>query len=173
VSLRSRAAAAVLATAVLASACTYSGPGGGATSGASAGPRTTSGLSDGSTSAQGGTPPSSSSRRSATATPSKAEVLNCGGQRAASEPALLYVTCGDGTVSVQGIRWSTFGGAVAHGAGTLHRRSCTPNCASGKDTTTPAQVTLSDTAQRSGRLLYGRLLVEPAGTTPVTLRLPG
>lgn len=90
-----------------------------------------------------------------------------------SSPAELLVTCGDGTVSVQDIRWSTFGSATAHGAGTLHRRSCTPNCAAGKDTTMPAQVTLSDPRGAGGPQLYGLLVVTPAGGAPLMVQLPG
>ncbi|WP_375490668.1 hypothetical protein [uncultured Jatrophihabitans sp.] len=160
-------AAALLLVGAALSACTYSG----STAHASTHPPSAAASSSGSVSSSASSSPSNSPPE--TTAPPRLQVLNCGGQRVTSSPTLLYLTCGDGTESVQGIRWTSFGGASAHGAGTLHQRSCTPNCASGKDSTTPAQVTLSGVTNHAGRRIYARLLVEAAGRQPMTLRLPG
>ena len=57
------------------------------------------------------------------------KITNC--NRAASQPKLLTLTCGDGNTVVKGLSWSAFGGTTAQAKGTFVTNTCEPNCAAG------------------------------------------
>jgi hypothetical protein len=48
------------------------------------------------------------------------------------KPSEIILFCGDDGAYVNHIRWSTFGGATAHGSGTYAFNPCKPNCAASK-----------------------------------------
>ena len=92
-------------------------------------------------------------------------ITNC--NRAASRPALLTLTCGDGNTVLKGISWSSFGGATAQGRGTFVTNTCNPNCASGKDVSYPVTVKASFSKRcRSGVKVYEKLALTFPGRKP-------
>jgi hypothetical protein len=46
------------------------------------------------------------------------------------KPKTLFLT-GDGTLEVQNVSWSSWGGATATGSGSAEHHGCTPSCAQG------------------------------------------
>lgn len=68
-------------------------------------------------------------------------------------PALILLR-EDGSIVVEHVHWSTWGGAVARAGGTYSASDCTPNCAQGHRTNSPAQLTLSKPGRVLGRRVY-------------------
>ncbi|MBB5912068.1 hypothetical protein BJY24_000935 [Nocardia transvalensis] len=71
-----------------------------------------------------------------------AHVKDCASQLL-TEPAQITVTCADGNLAVADIAWESWAPDSAHGSGTEHFNTCTPNCASGQQQSTPVIVRLS------------------------------
>lgn len=59
------------------------------------------------------------------------------------EPAMIQLTCGDGTIVANSLTWSYWGTTSATGHGTVNEVSCVPDCADGKDVAYQVTVALS------------------------------
>lgn len=97
------------------------------------------------------------------ATPVK--INNC--VKAVSRPRRMTLACGDGNTALSGLKWSSFGGAIAKGKGTLETNTCTPNCAEGK--TVRYAVTVKATKPRTckrGTRVYNKLALQFTGAKP-------
>jgi hypothetical protein len=68
-------------------------------------------------------------------------------------PASLQLT-GDGTLAVERVQWSTWGGPTAIGTGNAFYHGCTPNCASAPTHTALVAIRLSSVRSCSGRSYY-------------------
>jgi len=60
----------------------------------------------------------------------------------------------DGSVALLHLRWRNWGSSVARSTGALSASNCTPNCATGKRTTSPARLTLSRPGHVLGHRVY-------------------
>lgn len=60
----------------------------------------------------------------------------------------------DGSWVIEKLRWSSWGGPVAHATGISSASNCKPNCAQGKRTNDPARFVLSQPRHLFGRTLY-------------------
>lgn len=67
----------------------------------------------------------------------------------------------DGSVALVHLRWSGWGTKVARAGGMWSASDCTPSCASGKLTTSPARLTLSSPGMVDGRLVYRCFRIDP------------
>jgi hypothetical protein len=64
---------------------------------------------------------------------------------------------GDGTLSLYGIHYESYGGAVAKATGHAYTRGCTPDCAQGKVRRPRATIRFSDLLTCEGKPVYGEL----------------
>ena len=78
-------------------------------------------------------------------------------------PKNLYLTA-DGTLEVQDIEWSDWGGATALGEGTAEYHGCTPNCASGTPHQAKVSVVLSHVVTCSGVRYYDHVALQRVNT---------
>lgn len=108
----------------------------------------------------GGAPAGASSVPRA-ASPAAVYVPFCFPAKLKYEPALLYLSCGDGNSGVDHITWPSWGGATAAGSGSMFVDDCTPNCAAGKVHTEPAWVALSVETRDGAHEVYAYLVVTP------------
>ena len=76
-----------------------------------------------------------------------------GGQQ---RPSSLQLTA-DGTLSVEQVQWTSWGGPSATGSGSALYHGCTPNCAAAPTHTALVAVRLSDSRSCKGRLYYAGL----------------
>lgn len=76
----------------------------------------------------------------------------------AQKPAALQLT-GDGTLAVDHVQWTSWGGPVATGTGNAIYHGCTPNCAEAQVHTAVVSVRLSDTRVCGGRRYYSGLVL--------------
>jgi hypothetical protein len=60
----------------------------------------------------------------------------------------------DGSWVLEKLHWSAWGSPVAHATGISSSSNCVPNCAAGKRTNLPAEVTLSSPGHVLGHLVY-------------------
>jgi hypothetical protein len=74
----------------------------------------------------------------------------------AQRPMSLQLT-GDGTLVVNGVQWTSWGGPVATGTGNATYHGCTPNCAAAPVQTALVSIRLSTVRVCSGRNYYSGL----------------
>jgi hypothetical protein len=72
---------------------------------------------------------------------------------AAQRPATLELTA-DGTLEVERVQWSSWGGPEATGTGNALYHGCTPNCAAAQPHSAVVSVRLSDPRVCGGRRYY-------------------
>jgi hypothetical protein len=72
----------------------------------------------------------------------------------------------DGTFSLYGLRWTSYGGATATAVGHGYTRGCTPDCAQGKVYRPQVAVRLSRVKTCEGKSLYTRLKYTLVGRIP-------
>ena len=82
-------------------------------------------------------------------------------------PEEIVLACGDGNFSLEGLRWHTWGAAIATAAGTVHENDCKPNCAAGHFHDYPVTVTASRLKTCAGvRRQYTRVAWRFIGRPP-------
>lgn len=99
-------------------------------------------------------------------------VSNC--SKAVYKPKRMTLACGDGTVSLSGLKWTSWSSQQASGHGTENVDSCKPDCVSGKVKHTAAAVTLSRPAQCKGvkkHKLFKRLVLKFTTGKSQTMKL--
>jgi hypothetical protein len=95
------------------------------------------------------------------------KITNC--VKASSRPKSLTLTCGDGNTVLNGLRWSSFGGATAQARGTLEMNTCTPNCVAGKVVKYPVTVKANDQRTcKAGLRVYNKVTLKFTGRTPAS-----
>ncbi len=67
----------------------------------------------------------------------------------------------DGSVALIHLRWSGWGTSVARATGVWSASNCTPSCANGKRTTSPARLTLSSPGLGGGHRVYRCFQIYP------------
>lgn len=77
-----------------------------------------------------------------------------------SPPSTLLLT-EDGSVALVHLRWHGWGTGVAQASGVWSASNCTPSCATGKLTKSPARLTLSSPGMVNGHHVYRCFQVEP------------
>ncbi len=93
------------------------------------------------------------------------EITNC--VKATGRPKTLTLACADGNSVLNGLRWSSFGGASARATGTLELNACTPNCAQGKFVRYPVAVGANDPRTcKAGLRVYSKLTLRFTGRAP-------
>jgi hypothetical protein len=94
------------------------------------------------------------------ATPLK--VTNC--NKAASQPKLLTLTCGDGNTVLKNLKWSSFGAPTASAKGTFVTNDCEPNCSEGKDLSYPVTIKAQGSKKcKKGGTVYAKLSITYTG----------
>ncbi len=68
----------------------------------------------------------------------------------------------DGSVALVDLRWSGWGTSGARATGVWSASNCTPSCATGKRTTSPAQLTLSSPGLVVGHRVYRCFKLTPS-----------
>jgi hypothetical protein len=74
----------------------------------------------------------------------------------AQRPSSLQLTA-DGTLSVERVQWTSWGGPTAAGSGSALYHGCTPNCASAPTHAAVVSIRLSDIRACGGRHYYAGL----------------
>jgi hypothetical protein len=74
-------------------------------------------------------------------------------QGLAVRPRSLELTA-DGTLSVERMQWTSWGGSIASGSGNALYHGCTPNCAAAPTHAAVVAVSLSDVRKCGGKQYY-------------------
>lgn len=88
-----------------------------------------------------------------TETPSAPVYFQAAAGPAAQRPATLELTA-DGTLEVERVQWTSWGGPEATGTGNALYHGCTPNCAAAQGHSAVVSVRLSDPRVCGGRRYY-------------------
>jgi hypothetical protein len=77
---------------------------------------------------------------------------------------------GDASWIIDDVRWSSWGGSVAHGTGVSDVDNCTPQCAGGKHLTVPSRITLSRIGLLGADEVYQCISVTSSGPPSFALQ---
>ncbi len=67
------------------------------------------------------------------------------------KPESILITCADGGIYVEKIKWNTWSKEGATGSGILSENLCEPSCAEGKRVTAPVNLILSNLTEQNGK----------------------
>ncbi len=67
------------------------------------------------------------------------------------KPESILITCADGGIYVEKIKWSTWSQESATGIGVFSENLCEPSCAEGKRVNAPVNLTLSNLTEQNGK----------------------
>jgi hypothetical protein len=91
-----------------------------------------------------------------TAAPARTGLIDCA-HKLTHRPTSILLFCGDGSVGINKVTWSSFGGATATGRGTLLVNRCEPSCADGTYTRSRITIRLSRPRTFAGKRSYSVL----------------
>ena len=86
-----------------------------------------------------------------TSAPTPEQILTWDCETAVYKPESITITCADGGIFVEKIRWSTWGEDGATGIGIYSENLCEPNCAEGKRVSAPVNITLSNLTEQNDK----------------------
>jgi hypothetical protein len=98
-----------------------------------------------------------------TAATAKPGLISCE-HKLTHRPASILLFCGDGSVGINKIRWSSFGAATATGTGTLLVNKCEPSCADGNYDRSKITITLTKPKTFAGKRSYSVLKMTTTAT---------
>ena len=73
------------------------------------------------------------------------------------KPELIFLTCADGGLYVEKIKWSNWSKEVATGMGIFSENLCEPSCAEGQRVEAPVNVVLSKLTEHNGKFYLRKL----------------
>jgi hypothetical protein len=83
--------------------------------------------------------------------PTPEQILTWDCETAVYKPESIIITCADGGIFVEKIRWNAWGLEGATGIGIYSENLCQPNCAEGKRVTAPVDITLSNLTEQNDK----------------------
>jgi hypothetical protein len=86
-----------------------------------------------------------------TSAPTSQQILTWDCETATYKPESITITCADGGIFVEKIRWSTWGEGGATGIGIYSENLCEPNCAEGKRVTAQVNLILSNLTKQNDK----------------------
>jgi hypothetical protein len=90
-----------------------------------------------------------SAQKSISITPDQVLTWDC--ESAVYKPANITITCADGGIYVEKIKWSTWTKDGAAGIGILSENLCEPSCAEGQRVEAPVNLRLSNLTEQNGK----------------------
>ena len=90
-----------------------------------------------------------SAQESIPITPDQVLTWDC--ESAVYKPASITITCADGGIYVEKIKWSTWTKDSATGIGILSENLCEPSCAEGQRVEAPVNLRLSNLTEQNGK----------------------
>jgi hypothetical protein len=84
-----------------------------------------------------------------TSAPTPEEILTWDCEIAVYKPESITMTCADGGLYVEKIKWSTWGQEGANGSGIISENLCEPSCAEGNRVTASVKITLSNLTEQN------------------------
>ena len=80
---------------------------------------------------------------------SKVLTFNC--ELEEHKPELIFLTCADGGLYVEKIKWSTWSKEGATGSGVFSENLCEPSCAEGQRAEVPVKLRLTNLTEHNGK----------------------
>jgi len=88
------------------------------------------------------------------------------------KPDGITLACADGGISVDGMKWNSWGGDSAAGTGIFHRNLCEPSCADGTYIEVPVKVTVSVPILVKKKMMYSQVYLESTNGQVLILGAP-
>ena len=83
--------------------------------------------------------------------PTSEQILTWDCETAVYKPESITITCADGGIYLEKIRWNTWDENGATGLGIYSENLCEPNCAEGKRVSAPVNITLSNLTEQNDK----------------------
>ncbi len=93
-------------------------------------------------------------------TPSNVLTWDC--ETSAYKPESITITCADGGLFVENIKWSTWSKEGASGVGTFSENLCEPSCADGKRVEAQVNLRLTNLTEQNGKYYLRTLDISTA-----------
>ena len=90
------------------------------------------------------------------------QVLTWNCEMPEQKPESILITCADGGIYVEKIKWSTWSQEGATGSGNFSENLCEPSCAEGKRVTAPVNLILSNLTEQNGKYYLRTLDISTA-----------
>ena len=90
-----------------------------------------------------------SAQKASAPTPQQISTWDC--EAAVYKPESITITCADGGVFVEKIRWRTWSKEGATGFGIFSENLCEPSCSEGKRVSAPVNLKLSNLTKQNGK----------------------
>jgi hypothetical protein len=78
------------------------------------------------------------------------------------KPESILITCADGGIYVEKIKWSTWSQEGATGSGILSENLCEPSCAEGQRVEAPVNLRLTNLTEQNGKYYLRTLYIDTA-----------
>jgi hypothetical protein len=78
------------------------------------------------------------------------------------KPESILITCADGGIYVEKIKWSTWSQEGATGSGILSENLCEPSCAEGQRVEAPVNLRLTNLTEQNGKYYLRTLDIDTA-----------
>jgi hypothetical protein len=89
------------------------------------------------------------------------EVLTFDCEIPVHKPNYITLTCADGGIAIEEIKWQSWGVKEAIGAGIYAENSCQPDCASGKLIKTPVAISITSLIEYKSKFYLKDLVITP------------
>ncbi len=86
-----------------------------------------------------------------TSAPTPEQILTWDCEAAVYKPESITITCADGGIFVEKIRWRTWSKEGATGFGIFSENLCEPSCSEGKRVSAPVNLKLSNLTKQNGK----------------------
>ena len=101
-----------------------------------------------------------STQESTTVTPEQVLTWNC--ELEEHKPEMIFLTCADGGLYVEKIKWSTWTKDGATGSGIFSENLCEPNCAEGQRVEATVNLSLTNLTKQDGKYYLRTLDISTA-----------
>ena len=89
------------------------------------------------------------------------EVLTFDCETPVHKPDYITLTCADGGMAIEEIKWQSWGTGEAIGAGIYTENNCQPECANGKLVKTPVAISITSLTQYKSKFYLKDLVITP------------
>ena len=86
-----------------------------------------------------------------TSAPTPEQILTWDCETAVYKPESITISCADGGIYVEKIKWASWSQEGATGSGIFSENLCEPSCADGKRVSAPVNLSLSNLTEQNGK----------------------
>ena len=103
--------------------------------------------------------PVAAGKQAVSVKPEEVLIFDC--ESPVHKPDYITLTCADGGIAIEEIKWQSWGTKEAIGTGIYAENNCQPDCASGKLIKTPVAISITSLTEYKSKLYLKDLVITP------------